>query len=144
MGKNDFQKTDQKFIIIGVERKKAKFFVVDKGSIQKVVEFEKSNMPKAAKGSYPSGLAYPRVDKIARHVDVHVDRFLKKVANSTISLSRSFPQTFIILTGRKELFSKLKKFLPAHILAKIKTEFKADLDMPNNEILLKGKNSLAI
>jgi hypothetical protein len=142
MGKNDFQKTDYRYIVLGIERKKAKFFVVDKGAVQEIWQFEQSNMPKEAKGSYPSGIAYPRVDKIARHVDVHVDRFLKKIAKSAILLSKNFPENIIVLTGRKELFSKIKKFLPERVLAKIKAEIKADLDMSNNEILLKSKNSL--
>jgi geranylgeranyl pyrophosphate synthase len=140
MSKNDFQKTDKNYIILGVEKKKAKFFVIKQGAVMDVIEMIEKKMPNVTHGSYPTGIAHPRVDKVERHVEKHIEGFMKKVAKKTGSLSKKYPRYFFILAGRKEVFPKLQKELSNVVNNKIKAEFKVDLDMPDNKILLKARN----
>lgn len=140
MGKNDFQKTDKKFIIVGVEKRQAKFYVINQGAIETVNSTNNADITNPTKGSYPGGIAYPRVDKVARHTDVHLSKFLKEVVKTLEKLSREYPEYFIVFAGRNEIFPKLKKLLPDYLNKKIKAKVKMDLDMQDNEIFLKIRN----
>jgi len=142
MAKNDFQKTDKKFIILGVEKRQAKFYVIDSGSIKETNIQKSSDKTNPTRGSYPSGITYPRVDKVARHADQHLNRFLKEVVDSLQKISKKYPDYFIVLAGRSEAFPKLKYLLPDNLNKKVKAKVKADLDMNDNEIFLKVRNLL--
>ena len=126
----------KRFCVIGIDRKKARFFTVYLGEIEEHHGvFVDEWVPDQVKEGEWAGL---RQSRIARHIEDHVLHHLKDVAGLAFNffLEHSFDR--LILAGQKELIHKFRTVLHPYLQERAAGEFAADPDAPLNDILEKS------
>ncbi len=126
----------QKYLVVLLDREKAKVFTVNLGKIEEGKKFLDMMVPQKVKAET---VYYGRDDKIFRHIEDHLDEHLKQVAKATVDFAKQQDIRFIILGGNPLLFDKFKKELRCPFNELVLGEFVADLDLPLNKSLQKSK-----
>lgn len=102
------------FLIVLVDRQHGRFFRYDlrTRSLERLGEVVVDDVPKNVKGGSWAGLAD---DKIARHVDAHLQAHLKRVAHET----QKHDEPAIIIGGPEEVVVQFQQELPASIQERV-------------------------
>jgi peptide subunit release factor 1 (eRF1) len=128
-----------KYAVILVDRKKARFFSVQLGEMVEHGDLVVDMVPQDVKANEEH--YYGRSDKISRHIEDHLARYLNIVAERVSEFVELQRPGFILLGGHEELFERVKKHLPKYIRDKITGEFLSELNVPLNDIFLASKKA---
>lgn len=126
----------RKFGIIVLDRKKAKFYDVELGDIEKLGEVHNNTHRKVKEGGW-AGLEQSR---IARRIENQLSHHLKEAAEYLAQLDQGRQFAGIFLQGSVEAVSEFKAVLESHFAAlnqKMLGVFTADSDQPRPETLEK-------
>lgn len=126
----------QKYLVLLVDRKKAKLFTVHLGKIEEYKNIFDGEVPQNVKAKK---IDYGRDDKIFRHIEDHLHRHLQTIAKVTKEFSKGKNIHFVILGGHAEMIPKVKKHLLYPVNEMVLGEFVTELNIPLNEILLHSK-----
>jgi len=132
----DAFKNYEKYLVILADRKRAKFFTVHLGRIERVEEILNGQVPQRVSSVHE---LLGREDKVYRHIEDHLRSHLAFLAQRASEFARKNKIKFIILGEHKEIFKKIKRELPWRLKKKIKGEFVTELDVPLNKLLLASK-----
>lgn len=129
-------KKHKKYLVLLADREKARLFTVHLGNIEEHEDIFGEYVPQQVKRI---NRAWKREDKILRHIEDHLHRHLKLIADSVSDFSKNKNIDFMIIGGHEELISKIKKHLPQNLAKKISGTFITELNIPINNVFLKSK-----
>lgn len=118
---------DSTYLVLLVDRKKAKMFIMRKGVIAHEKEFFNGQVPKHVKHG---DNAWDAQDKINRHIEDHLHRHLTLIVKKITHTIPINEIDFIILGGHKTLFSHVIHHLPLNFQQKIRGTFISELNIP--------------
>ncbi|MBI2019388.1 hypothetical protein HYS95_01820 [Candidatus Daviesbacteria bacterium] len=120
-------KVHPKYLVLLVDREKAKFFTVTLGKVEEVYDYVSTDVPQRVKAKK---VDWGRYDKIPRHIEDHLHRHLKIISE----LARIFVEgrkiQYILLGSHKELLPKIKSHFKYPLNKMIKGEFITELKGP--------------
>lgn len=126
----------QKYLVLLVDRKKARLFTVNLGKIEEKKDIFVDMVPQNVKAKK---IDYGRDDKIFRHIEDHLHNHLKLIADATKEFLRGKDIHFIIVGGHREMIPKIKKHLSYPFNKMVLGEFVTELNIPLAQILLHSK-----
>lgn len=135
----DAQEIYKKYLVIAVDRKQAIFFTVRFGEIEEKFSVTDGHVPQKVRANERD--YYGRSDKILRHIEEHLHRHLKLIAEAASHFVRTHDVSFIILAGHKNLLSQCKKHLDPSLQKMVVAEFVTDLHSSLAELLLQSKKA---
>lgn len=124
------------YTILLVDRKRAKIFTLLDGAVEDQMEIVNSGVPKKVKHGENT---WDAQDKIFRHIEDHLHRYLVQVADKTVQYAKRHQVSALVIGSHKTLFAKLEKLLPRDLLHLEKGRFITDMKAPFNEIVRKAK-----
>ena len=131
-----------KYLVLLVDRKKARMFTVEQGEIIDRSELIGDHVPQKVKStgrdiSGGDGDIHFRYNEelLQHHVDLAAKAVTKFTKNNDIH--------FVIIGGHAEMFKKVIKSLPTSLQEKVVSSFVTELNIPLNDILLKSKKIAA-
>lgn len=126
------------YLVLLVDRKKTvMFMLLDGMAVERYQEFSVNDVPQNVRTNEEN--FYGRSDKIFRHIEDHLHRHLKRVAETVALFVDREKITGVFLGGHGQLFKKIKKHLPLNLSRKVKGTFVTELNIPFNDILRKSK-----
>lgn len=125
------------YMVLVADHKKAKMFTVHLGEIEEQAEFVDGHVPQNVRANERD--FYGRSDIIFRHIEDHLHRHLKLIAEKAEEFAKDKKINFVIIGGHRELFKKIKKHLPRDLRDKVSGEFVTELNIPINSIFLQSK-----
>ncbi|MBI2599920.1 hypothetical protein HYW43_03305, partial [Candidatus Daviesbacteria bacterium] len=129
-------KDHQRYLVLLVDRKKAKFFTVYLGEIAEQKEVFNGDVPQRVKAKT---INWGRYDKIPRHIEDHLNKHLKQISQAVYDFAIDKNIHFIILGGNKEIILKIRKHLHYPLNKMVLGEFVTQLNIPLNEVLIHSK-----
>lgn len=123
------------YLVLLVDRKMAKLFTFFDGKLSYLNKFTGDSVPQKVKHGDNT---WDAQDKIFRHIENHLDRYLAQVALFVSTYVKQNPIDGIILGSHKPLFAKIKKHLPFSLLKKVKGEFVTEIKGPVDEVSKKA------
>lgn len=126
----------QKYLVLLVDREKARLFTVHLGKIEEHKDIINGEVPQNVKAKK---IDYGRDDIIFRHIQQHLHRHLQNIAGKTRDFTKGKNIHFIILGGHIEMIPRIKKHLPYPLNKMVLGEFITELNIPLNEVLLHSK-----
>lgn len=133
-------KTYRKYLVLLVDREKARFFTVHLGEIEEHKDIFNGSVPQKVKAKK---IDWGRDDKIPRHIEDDLHKHLKMVAEKTKDFAKRKDIRFIIIGSHKELLPKVKRVLPYPLNKMVAGEFVTELNIPLNKILAHSKKVAA-
>lgn len=115
-------------------------FTVYQDKIEEHKDFFNGTVPQKVRANERD--FYGRSNKIFRHIEDHLNRHLKLIANTVYNFIKGKNINFILIGGHKEMLSKIKNHLPKTLKKMIRGEFVTELNIPLKDIYLKSKQSL--
>jgi len=132
---------DKKYAVMLVDRKKAKFFILNNGKATATEEFVNGLVPQRVKHG---DNAWDAQDKINRHIEEHLHRHLQGVNLAFASFIQKNPSNLILIGSHRTLFSKIKKHLSYPYSKKVKGYFVTELKMPFGDILKRVNRTVEV
>lgn len=127
-------------MVLLADRKHASFFLLHDGVvISQQNELAHVYVPQNVKHGDDS---WDAQDKIFRHIQNHLHRYLQEVAQEASNFAKKDHITGIVIGGHKQLFPAIKKHLPYPWKGKVKGYFVTELKAPFNEILKRAKKKV--
>lgn len=123
---------NQTYMILLVDRQKAKMFTLVDGAVGQVEEFKDGHVPQKVKHGDDT---WDAQDKIFRHIEDHLHRHLALIGKKAAAFAKENSITGVIIGSHKPLFLKIEKHLPYPLSLKVKGKFVTELKAPFNEIL---------
>lgn len=130
----------KEYMILLVDRKKAKIFTLIDGIVERKENIDEGNVHQRVKANDIH--YYGRSNKIARHIENQLHRRLQFVAQKTANFAKKGQFEGILIGSHKPLFSKIAKHLPYPINQQVKGTFITELKGPFNKILQNAKNHI--
>lgn len=127
------------YMVLLVDRKKAKMFNLLDGMVERYEEFTDSYVPQKVKHGDDT---WDAQDKIFRHIENHLHRHLHAVTKAAVKFASRNYIYGIIIGGHQQLFPKIIKQLPQSLSVKVRGTFVTELKAPFNEILERAKLSI--
>lgn len=128
----DLLDNHQPYVIVMVDRRSARLFLVQLGEIVEYAEESRDDIP----GKHKKGGWYALSQaRYARHIEHHVDRHMETVAGLLEKMLSSGYIGRIAIAGPVEAVSRFRSFLPAEIQSKILTFFKEEMDVDRGDLL---------
>lgn len=127
----------RKFLVLLVDRAKARIFTVHLGIIEERTDVFDKSVPQKVRANEQD--YYGRSDKILRHIEDHLHRHLQLIAKATSDFAKDKYFSFMILGGHKPLFAKIRKLLPKTLSDKVSGTFVTELNIPLNNVFIKSK-----
>ncbi len=128
--------TYQKYLVLLVDREKARLFTVHLGVIEEYRDFFNGEVPQRVKAKT---INLGRGDKIMRDIEGHLHRHLQLINQKTREFIKGKNIHFIIIGSHKELLPKIKSHLLYPLNKMVLGEFVTELNIPLNEILTHSK-----
>jgi hypothetical protein len=129
--------TYTKYLVLLVDHKKARLFTVHLGEIEEHKDVFNGNVPQKVRANEEH--YYGRSNKIFRHIEDHLHRHLQFIAEVINDFVKDKNIHFIILGGHREIFKKIKYYLPSHLQKLVLGQFDTELNVPLNTVFLKSK-----
>lgn len=126
----------KKYLVLLIDRKKARLFTVHLGNIEEHVDVFGEQVPQRVR---QINAAWMRQDKVFRHIEDHLHRHLHFIAKKTNEFAKNKHIRFLIIGGHEELLSKTKEHLPYPLSKKFAGSFITELNIPINDVFLKSK-----
>lgn len=133
-------KKHQKYLVVLVDRQRARFFTVHLGKVEDVYDYFSTDVPQRVKAKK---VDWGRYDKIPRHIEEHLRRHLKIIGQLAKTFIVGKNIHFILIGSHKELFPKIKYHLKYPLKSMVKGVFVTELNIPLNNILKHSKNIAA-
>ncbi|MDP3941974.1 MAG: hypothetical protein Q8Q49_06740 [bacterium] len=127
----------KKYLVLLVDRKRARLFLVHLGEIEEQKEFLDGHVPQNVRANERD--FYGRSNKIFRHIEDHLHRHLQLVSEAVSSFIREYDGNFLLVGGHKEMVSKMKKHLPSSVQRMVLGEFVTAVNIPLKEVFLHSK-----
>lgn len=127
----------KKYLVLLVDRKKARLFLVHLGQIEELRDFLDGHVPQNVRANERD--FYGRSDKIFRHIEDHLHRHLQLIAELVSAFIREHDGSFLIIGGHKEMIPKVKKHLHPFVQKMVLGEFVTELNIPLKEVFLHSK-----
>ncbi|OGD86931.1 hypothetical protein A2870_00400 [Candidatus Curtissbacteria bacterium RIFCSPHIGHO2_01_FULL_41_11] len=124
------------YLVLVADRKKARLFTVSLGRIQEHKDIFNAEVPQRVKHGDDT---WDQQDKIMRHIEDHLHRHLKFIAQETKEFVKNHPVNFVIVAGHKDIIPKIKKHLTYPLNKIVLGEFVTELNIPLNEVFLHSK-----
>lgn len=132
--------TYQKYLVLLVDREKARIFTVHLGEIEEHKDIFNGEVPQRVKAKT---INLGRTDKIMRDIEGHVHRHLQLIAKATKEFIIGKDIHFIIIGGHHELLPKLKKHLQYPLNKMVLGEFITELNILLSDVLEHSKKVAA-
>lgn len=130
------------YMILLADRKHAKFFLLKDGVvIGEQNEKHNEYVPQKVKHGDDT---WDAQDKIFRHIQVHLHRYLQEVAKEASKFARHDHIAGVLIGGHKQLFPEIKKHLLYPLQDKVKGYFVTELKVPFNQILERAKKEVKL
>lgn len=123
---------DKKYLVLLVDREKARLFTVHLGKIEEQRNFFNDQVPQMVKAKK---IDYGREDKIFRHIEEHLHRHLQLVAQVVHEFSKGKNIKFLIIGSHEELLPKIRENLLYPQNKMVIGEFVTEIDIPENDLL---------
>lgn len=114
-------------------------FILRKGVVKQDEEIIIDNVPQKVKHGDDT---WDAQDKIFRHIEDHLHRHLKLVAQKVSSFVKKKRIDGIVIGGHKPLFAKIEKHLQYPLSRKVKGTFVTELKAPFGQILKRAKHAI--
>ena len=124
------------YMVLLVDRQKAKMFTLVDGAVGMVEEFKDGHVPQKVKHGDDT---WDAQNKIFRHIEDHLHKHLVLISRKAAAFAKKNNITAVVIGSHKPLFSKIEKHLPYPLSQKIKGRFITELKAPFNEILNRAK-----
>ena len=124
------------YLLLVVDRKHAKLFTLFNGIVESKGVYIEGNVPQKVKHGDDT---WDSPDKIFRHTEDHLHRYLVKVRDAVDDLVKKNHIDGIIIGSHKPLFPKIKKLFNPPVEKKIKGTFVTEVKVPFNEILKRAR-----
>ncbi len=131
-----------KYLVILVDREKARMFTVEQGEITDQSEAIGSYVPPRVKATGRENFKN-QTDTNFRHNEVLLKRHIDSVAKAITKFTKTNNINFVIIGGHAEMFRKVADSLPASLQSKIIVGFVTDVNAPLNKILRESKKIAA-
>ena len=128
------------YLLLLADRKHAKLFTLFKGSVESKGEYIEGDVPQKVKHGDDT---WDAPDKIFRHTEDHLHRYLVKVSDEVEDLLKNNRIDGIIIGSHKPLIPKIKKLFSPKTHYKIKGTFVTELKVPFNKILKKARDVIS-
>lgn len=130
-------KKDNKYLVLLIDRKRAKIFMVhSNGAVERSEEITNGQVPKKVRHGDDT---WDAQDKIFRHIQDHLHRHLTLIIEKVKIYAAQENFAGILIGGHNQLFPKIKKHLPYPLSGKVKKTFIVDMKVPFNKILERTK-----
>lgn len=127
----------KKYIVLLIDREKARLFSVYLGEIQEYTEVFDGIVPQNVRANERD--FYGRSDKIFRHIQDHLHRHVAIIANSLSEFIKKNGGNFLLIGGHKELLAMVKNELPDSVQKMVVAEFVTSVNIPLQKVLLQSK-----
>lgn len=121
-----------RYCTVLVDRRKSRIFAVYLGDIEEHFGIFEDDVPSRVSEGEWAGL---RQTKIAHHIEDHVLRHLKNVANKTLIFFRMHDFDRLVIGGHKEIIPKFKEVLHPYLRERVVGQFLAEPDLPLKIVL---------
>jgi hypothetical protein len=131
-----------KYLVLLVDREKARMFTVEQGEIVNHSEFKGDYVPQKVKstGRVISGGNY---DTNFRHNEELLQRHINNAVRAVEVFTKNEDIHFVIIGGHAEILEKVIKSLPTNLQNKVVNSFVTEVNIPLNDILLESKKIAA-
>ena len=130
----------KKYLVLLADREKARIFTVHLGKIEEHEDVFGIDVPQRVKRGDDT---WDQQNKILRHIEDHLHRHLKLIAEKTNQFAKNNPVNFVLIGGHPEMIPKIKKHLPYPLNKMVLGKFVTELNIPLNEIFLNSKKVVA-
>lgn len=130
------QEDYKKYLVLLVDREKARLFTVHLGNIEEHREISNSIVPQRVR---QINKAWMRQDKIFRHIEDHLHRHFELIFNWTCEFVKKNNVGFIIIGTHEELLPRIKKQLPKMLSKLVVGFFTTEVNVPLNKVFLQSK-----
>ena len=134
--------THSKYLVLLVDREKARMFSVEQGEIVDRSQFIEGFVPPRVKSTGRDGILNQSDTNFRRNENLlkqHIDIAAKAVAKFTSANDINF----VIIGGHAEMFKKVADSLPANLKSKVVAGFITEVNIPLNDILIESKKIAA-
>lgn len=131
-----------KYMVLLVDREKARMFTVEQGEVVEQSEFHGDYVPQRKKMTGRDGAA-GRSDIISRHTDELFDRHIDLSCKEAAKFAKSQDISFLLIGGRNEILSRIAESLPYELKNKLSGSFEINTNLPLNDILIESKKIAA-
>lgn len=131
-----------RYCVVVLERDRARIFDLFWGELEYETEEIRSEVPQrmnAARATW-KGL---EERKIQNHIEVHIDRHLKKVAEAVERYMSKNRIPYLVIGSRRELIPRFKEFLPRNFSRKIVGSYSVRTDQSVKQIREKSLEVIA-
>jgi peptide subunit release factor 1 (eRF1) len=121
----------KRYLVVVADRQNGKFFTLYKGMLEdEGEEIYDRDVPQKVKAEHT------RPGKVQNHIQEHLHKHLKHVGESAYEFVRKNQTDIdgVIVGGHDEMHSTVIKYLPKELAKIVVGKFKADTDMPVDEL----------
>jgi len=122
----------ERYCTVVVDRRKARIFTVYLGEIEEHSGVFEDDVPNKVKAGEWAAL---RESKISHHIEDHVHRHLKNVAQKTLKFFKENDFHRLIIGGHREIIPKFEKHLPDYLRKRVAGHFLAKPEVSLKDIL---------
>jgi len=131
-----------KYLVVLVDREKARMFTVEQGEITERSEFVGGYVPQRVK-STSREISGGDGDINFRYNEELLQNHINLAAEAVNKFTESNVISFVVIGGHAEMFKKVIKSLPIGLQKKVVGSFVTEISIPLNEILIKSKKVAA-
>lgn len=132
------QATYRRYLVILVDKAKAKFFTLTQGTVEEQGEVYDPSVPQTVNQDASEALYANREDKINRHIQDHLHRHFALIGRKVQTFVGDKPIQGVIIGGHKMFFRQFEKYLPQNLREKVVGEFVSELHGNVNELIEKS------
>lgn len=137
------ESTYLRYLVVVVDRAKAKFFTLKQGVIENQDEVIDESVPQNVHPDTRETTRLTREDKINRHIQDHIHRHFQLISQKVADFVGNTPINGVVVGGHKNLIHKFERHLPKLLQDRIVGEFVAVLNGNINEIVEKSKEIIS-
>jgi peptide subunit release factor 1 (eRF1) len=130
------------YLVLLVDREKARMFTVEQGVITDRSEFVGGYVPQNVQSTGRESMK-SQTDTNFRHNETMLDRHIDLAIEAVKEFTRGHDVHFVILGGHEEMFRRVAEALPPNLQARVAGTFVTDVNIPLNDIMLKSKELIA-
>lgn len=130
------------YMVILVDREKARMFTVAQGEVTAHAEFFTDGVPQMVAATGKDGMT-GKSDINFRHNQVLLRRHIANAASAIATFIKGKTINFVILGGHREMFKEVAKALPSTLQPKVIGEFVTEVDLPLPDLLRQSKQIAA-
>lgn len=131
-----------KYLVLLVDREKARMFSVEQGEIIDRSQFIRGYVPPKIKSTGRDNLLN-QSDTNFRHNELLLKRHIQYASDAVVKFTSADDINFIIIGGHAEMFKKVADSLPANLKSKVVAGFVTEINIPLNDILIQSKKIAA-